>query len=367
MVLGDLNEYPRPDDPFPPPNTSDQLAPLYDAGLHDLFDTVSDQHPSSAYSYTFEGQAQDLDHQFVTDSFFGGMQAVNESHINSDFPLDVPGDNRGTSDHDPMVSRWALSVDNAPTVSAGGPYSVDEGDSTTLTATGSDPDGDSLTYAWDLNGDGTFETPGQSVTYAAGDGPATNTVSVRATDPAGLASTSSATVSIRNVAPTATFGAPSTATAGTGFTLTLTSPHDPSSADTTAGFTYAFDCGDGTGYNAFGSAASRACPAPTAAGTRTVRGQISDRDGGVTAYSRTVTVGVTYDAICKLARSYSSKKLVADLVCAELAIAEAADKRGQTHAADAAVKLAEATVKAESGRAFTRAEADTLIALMEHL
>jgi hypothetical protein len=28
---------------------------------------------------------------------------------------------------------------------------------------------------------------------------------------------------------------------------------------------------------------------------------------------------------------------------------------------------AEATVKAESGRAFTRAEANTLIALMEHL
>jgi hypothetical protein len=367
MVLGDLNQYPRPDDPFPPPNTSDQLAPLYDAGLHDLYDTVSDQHPSSAYSYTFEGQAQDLDHQFVTDSFFNGMQAVNESHINSDFPLDVPGDNRGTSDHDPMVSRWALTVDRPPTVSAGGPYAVDEGGSTTLAATGSDPDGDTLTYAWDLNGDGTYETTGQSVTYTAGDGPATKTVGVRATDPAGLSAASSATVTVRNVAPTATFGAPATATAGTAFTLTLTSPHDASAADTAAGFTYAFDCGDGTGYAAFGAATSRTCPAPTTAGARTVRGKIRDRDGGVTEYTRSVTVGVTYDGICALARSFSSKKLVADIVCAELAIAEAYDKHGQSRAADAAVKLAEATVKAESGRAFTPAEAATLIALMERL
>jgi hypothetical protein len=98
-----------------------------------------------------------------------------------------------------------------------------------------------------------------------------------------------------------------------------------------------------------------------------VRGQIRDRDGGVTAYTRTVTVGVTYDAICKLARSFSSKKLVADLVCAELAIAEAYDNHGNARAAAAAVKVAEVSVKAESGRAFTRAEADTLIALMEQL
>jgi hypothetical protein len=244
---------------------------------------------------------------------------------------------------------------------------VDEGGTTTLTATGSDPDGNALTYAWDLNGDGTYETPGQSVAYTAGDGPATPTVSVRATDPSGLSATSSATVTVRNVAPTATFNAPSTATVGTGFALSLTNPHDPSAADTTAGFTYAFDCGDGSGYAAFGSASTRACPAPTTAGSRTVRGEIRDKDGGVTEYTRTVNVGVTYDAVCKLARSYSSKKVVADLVCAELAIAEAADKRGQTRTADAAVKLAEATVKAESGRAFTRDEANTLIALMQQL
>ena len=58
-----------------------------------------------------------------------------------------------------------------PTVDAGGPYSVNEGGSVTLTATGSDPNGDSLTYAWDLDNNGSFETPGQSVNFAGLDGP----------------------------------------------------------------------------------------------------------------------------------------------------------------------------------------------------
>ena len=101
MVAGDLNVYPRPD--------SDQLHALYDAGLQDLYDTVLAQNPSSAYSYVFEGQAQDLDHQFVTPSFYDRLAAVHEAHVNSDWSR-VPGSNRGTSDHDPMVSQYGLTT-----------------------------------------------------------------------------------------------------------------------------------------------------------------------------------------------------------------------------------------------------------------
>ena len=101
MVAGDLNVYPRPD--------SDQLHALYDAGLQDLYDTVLAQNPASAYSYSFTGRAQDLDHQFVTPSFFDDLNTVNEAHINSDWTR-VPGSNRGTSDHDPMVSQWELAT-----------------------------------------------------------------------------------------------------------------------------------------------------------------------------------------------------------------------------------------------------------------
>ena len=36
----------------------------------------------------------------------------------------------------------------------------------TFTATATDADGDALTYTWDLNGDGTFETTGQNPTFS---------------------------------------------------------------------------------------------------------------------------------------------------------------------------------------------------------
>ncbi|WP_158616958.1 DNRLRE domain-containing protein [Corallococcus exercitus] len=48
-----------------------------------------------------------------------------------------------------------------------GPYRVVLGQSITLKATGADPEGQPLTYAWDLDGDGVFESPGQSVLFTA--------------------------------------------------------------------------------------------------------------------------------------------------------------------------------------------------------
>ena len=69
-----------------------------------------------------------------------------------------------SSDHDPVVVGIDL-VNAAPSADAGGPYSVVEGESVTLSATGVDPEGTALTFAWDLDGNGTFETPGQSVTF----------------------------------------------------------------------------------------------------------------------------------------------------------------------------------------------------------
>jgi hypothetical protein len=85
-----------------------------------------------------------------------------------------------------------------PSVEAGGPYTVVEGASITLSATGSDPDGDPITYAWDLDGDGTFETTGRTASFSAAgmNAPASRTVRVRGTDPGDLRDTDAATVTI---------------------------------------------------------------------------------------------------------------------------------------------------------------------------
>src|SRR5439155_7335927 len=69
--------------------------------------------------------------------------------------------------------------------------------------------------------------------------------------------------------------------------LSLTSPSDPSGADTSAGFTYAFDCG--SGYGAFSGTSTPSCPTSDN-GSRTVKGKIRDKDGGVSEYSQAVTI-----------------------------------------------------------------------------
>jgi uncharacterized protein len=111
---GDLNVFPRPDDPFAPGHPrfpSDQLGPLYDeAGLENLWDELADEVPASAYTYVFQGQAQTLDHQFVSRRLARELRRVRVAHVNADWPKDFEGDGaRGASDHDPVVSRFGFS------------------------------------------------------------------------------------------------------------------------------------------------------------------------------------------------------------------------------------------------------------------
>ena len=117
VVGGDLNVYPRPDDPFAPigqPGSSDQLGALYDPslGLKSMWEVLLDQAPESAYSYVFVGMAQTLDQMFINQPMLSDLQQYRIAHINSDFPADYPDDvARGTSDHDPGF----LSISLQPT------------------------------------------------------------------------------------------------------------------------------------------------------------------------------------------------------------------------------------------------------------
>ena len=114
VVGGDLNVYPRPDDPFAPlgqPGASDQLGSLYDPalGLRNLWEVLLDQAPEAAYSYVYLGQAQTLDQMFVNGPMQASLDQFRIAHLNSDFPADYAGDvARGTSDHDPNVGVFTL-------------------------------------------------------------------------------------------------------------------------------------------------------------------------------------------------------------------------------------------------------------------
>jgi len=117
-------------------------------------------------------------------------------------------------------------VNDAPVADANGPYEMDMGDDVALDGTGSSdvdiPDGDSITYAWDLDNDGQFDdatgaTPlvtwtdivdmGLSYPTDPVTGLPSNTISLRVTDSLSLTDTASTTLKIFSNDPVAAFSA----------------------------------------------------------------------------------------------------------------------------------------------------------------
>lgn len=175
-------------------------------------------------------------------------------------------------------------VNHPPMLSAGGPYSVNEGSSTILSAAGSDSDGDSLAYAWDLDNNGSFETAGQSATFSAAtlDGPSSKTVNVRVTDICGASTIAPATVSVLNVAPTVGAitapVAPNQVNSTIGTSASFT---DPGVLDT---HTAVWNWGDGNTSSgvvseANGSGSVIGSHVYSAAGVYTVVATVTDKDG----------------------------------------------------------------------------------------
>src|SRR5205085_902284 len=120
------------------------------------------------------------------------------------------------------------------------------------------------------------------------------TVTVKVTDKDGGFNSASFNVDVHNVAPSATFSNDGPVNEGSDFHLFLSSPSDPSGADTSAGFQYAFDCG--SGYGAYSGTASATC-STTDNGVRSVKGKIKDKDGGVSEYTASVTVNNVNPAV----------------------------------------------------------------------
>lgn len=170
-----------------------------------------------------------------------------------------------------------------PTASAGGPYNVPEGGSVSLNGSGSDPDGDPITFAWDLDNNGTFETPGQNVTFSAAglDGPSSRTVVLQVCDDKGACTTSSTTVNITNVAPTVgTITAPTSPLPVNSAVNTSATFTDPGVLDT---HTAVWNWGDGT--TSAGSVDElnhivTGTHTYTVAGVYTLQLTVTDKDGG---------------------------------------------------------------------------------------
>jgi PKD repeat protein len=157
------------------------------------------------------------------------------------------------------------------------PASPLPGNSVSFSATGSDPDGDDLTYAWTFGDGGTSTAEDPQHTYAS---PGTRTVTVTVTDEHGATDTESKQITVQNRRPTVDFDfSPASPLPGENV---LFSP-DVSDPDGDA-VTLSWNFGVGstkTGTNS----AKYASP-----GTRTVTLTATDSRGGSTAETREITV-----------------------------------------------------------------------------
>ncbi|MCC7339361.1 MAG: DUF4347 domain-containing protein, partial [Pirellulaceae bacterium] len=122
--------------------------------------------------------------------------------------------NNNTSE---FAMNYVATVPNrAPVAVAGGPYTIAEGSSLAINASGSsDPDSDTLTYQWDLDGDNVFGEAGEptsaiaTVTWATlaslgATAEGVHTIRVQVNDGRGKSDIQSTTFTITNVTPTFT-------------------------------------------------------------------------------------------------------------------------------------------------------------------
>lgn len=192
-----------------------------------------------------------------------------------------------------LLAALAAGDPNPPSISVNlATVTVNEGQSAGNAGSVSDPDGDPVTLSASIGN--VYSIPGNmwGWGFQTDDGPSqSQTVTITATSNRGRSSSVTFQLNVNNLPPSATLSTSVTTTINEGdpFTIYLNNPSDPSTADTTAGFTYAFDCADALGYGAYSGTANRSCTTDDN-GVRMVGGKIQDKDGGVSSYNMSVTI-----------------------------------------------------------------------------
>jgi PKD repeat protein len=184
-------------------------------------------------------------------------------------------------------AQVTIITNQPPAVDAGGPYSGDEGAPIAFAFAASDPDGDALTFTWDL-GDGTTGSgaalPAQHVYADNG----SYTVSITADDGNGGTDSATATVDVANVAPSVTAVGPAQVYSGQNATVTA-SFTDPGSADAPWSWAvdWGFDSESGSTATIAGFTSTRAL---FALGSHQVDVAVTDKDGDTGVASVTIEV-----------------------------------------------------------------------------
>ncbi len=256
---------------------------------------ISPESPLSGQTVTLTATSSDPDGSIASQAWDldndGEFDDASGSQTTTSFP--TPGtktvglrviDDQGA----PTVATKSIPVDNrAPqasfTVSPDSPLS---GQTTTFTATASDPDGSIAAYAWDLDNDGSFDDSTSAIATRAFATPGANTVGLRVTDNSGSTATAQTVITVGNRPPTASFTySPLVFQTGddVSFTATATDPDGSIAA-------YAWDLdNDGSFDDATGSSVQNyrfATP-----GTHVVALRVTDNSGATYSVQQTIITG----------------------------------------------------------------------------
>jgi hypothetical protein len=212
----------------------------------------------------------------VTDKDNGSSQATFTVTVANVDPTATLGNNGPVNEASPATISFSNQHDPSSADTAAGfhyAYSCSNG---SLTA---------ATYA--------SSSTSSSTTCTYDDGPSMHTVRARIIDKNGGYNEYTTPVAVNNVKPTASLTNNGPVDEGSPATISFSSQSDPSSADTTAGFHYAYSCTNaslaGATYAGSGTGATTTCTYPDN-GTYTVRARIIDKDDGYSEYTTTVTV-----------------------------------------------------------------------------
>ena len=218
------------------------------------------------------------------------------------------------SDKDGGYSDYTMAV-NVRNVAPHGGSLVDdnpvaEGSAVTVSFTGQqDPSSADMaagfTYSFDFDGDGVFELSGTSpsATHAFDDN-GVHVVRGRVTDKDGGYTDYATEVEVYNVAPTASVSS-GTGVEGSAVTVAFGAASDASGADFAAGFTYSFDFDNDGVFDVTGASAS-ASHVFANDGVHTVRARVTDKDGGFTDYTASVSVSNAPPVITATSNSAST-------------------------------------------------------------
>lgn len=210
----------------------------------------------------------------------GGYES-RDKHIvrarSNTFYLAYPSFNR-------IFLRIFKAANDAPNAVPGGPYTGSEGTPIQFDATGSTADGAIVQYRWDWTGDGVWDDSSAAIktshTYLDD---FTGTAKLEVKDASGLRGVASVSVTVRNVAPKAEAGGPYFGGVNRPLTLSA-SATDPGTLDT---FTFKWDLDNNGTFETTGRDVTQTY---SSLGTKKVKLQVTDDNGGVGVDSATVEI-----------------------------------------------------------------------------